>query len=348
MDREIEAQTRQKKPDPAVANSTRQQRSQASHPIDWAGYLYILPAFIILGVFHIYPVFYAIGISLMTGPVTKFHFVGLQNYTQALANPDFWQALVNTFSFALMTIFVALAIGLLFATLLYQRVRGLAVYRTIFFLPYVLSTVGSSMIWAWVFDPSSGIANQLFKVLGLGPLRWLIEPVGVFQLAGRSVGLDLPGWLHGPSLALVAIAIFTVWQTVGYNIVIFLAGLTNIPGDVNEAARIDGANGLQLFRYITLPLLAPTLFFVLVISIIASFQSFNQIYAMNTAAAQTLGGPLGTTSTLTVYMFDQLYSHANYGYASTIAVLLSLLILGLTLINFRFIGQRAEAWESEA
>jgi multiple sugar transport system permease protein len=315
-------------------------RKYFSRHIDWTAYLYILPAFIILGVFHIFPVFYAIDISLNTGPINKFKFVGLQNYTRALTNPDFWTALANTFSFALITIVTAIALGLLFAYLLYQGVRGQSVYRTIYFLPYVLSTVGSSIVWAWVFDPSSGLANLALKNLGMPPLRWLIEPLGIFQLIGRQFNLSLPTWMQGPSLALVAIAIFTIWQTVGYNIVIFLAGLTNIPGEIYEAARIDGANSLQLFRFITFPLLSPTLFFVLVISIIGSFQSFNQIYSMNIAAAQTLGGPLGTTYTLTVYMFDQLYAYSNYGFASAIAVLLSMLILILTLVNFRFVGSR--------
>ena len=325
---------------------TAGKRSSAPRRIDWTAYLFILPAFVILAVFHIFPVFYAIEISLNTGPVTKFRFVGLQNYARALTSHEFWTALVNTFSFALMTIVIAMALGLLFAYLLYQRVRGQAVYRTIYFLPYVLSTVGSSVVWAWVFDPSSGLANLVLKEFGLQPLRWLIEPVGVFQLLGRQINVSAPTWMQGPSLALVAIAIFTIWQTVGYDIVIFLAGLTNIPGEIYEAARIDGANSLQLFRFITFPLLSPTLFFVLVISVIGSFQSFNQIYAMNSAAAQTLGGPLGTTNTLTVYMFDQLYSYSNYGYASTIAVLLSALILVLTLVNFRFVGQRTEEWEA--
>ena len=339
----VEQEQRSIQRDPKRAPAVRR---PAGH-IDWAGYLFILPAFAILGLFHIFPVFYAIAISLETGPITKFRFVGPQNYLHALTSPDFWGALTNTFSFAFMTIFFAITIGLLFAYLLYQRVRGQGVYRTIYFLPYVLSTVGSSIIWAWIFDPSSGLANMIFKAVGLQPLRWLVEPAGIFQLIGRQFSLPLPAWMQGPSLALIAIAIFTVWQTIGYNIVIFLAGLTNIPGEINEAARMDGANNLQLFRFITLPLLSPTLFFVLVISVIGSFQSFNQIYAMNVAAAQTLGGPLGTTSTLTVYMFDQLYTYSNYGYASTIAVLLSLLILLLTLANFRFIGQRAETWEAK-
>ncbi len=152
--------------------------------------------------------------------------------------------------------------------------------------------------------------------------------------------LVLPAWAAGPSLALVAIAIYTVWQTTGYDVVIFLAGLTNIPGEMYEAARIDGANGIQLLRHITIPLLAPTTLFVVVISVIASLQSFNQIFAMNKAAAQQLGGPLGSTGTLTVFMFDQLYTYANYGYASAIAILLSLIILALTLLNFRVLGRR--------
>ena len=326
----------------SLSKSTR--RSISWRKIDWTAYLYILPAFVILGAFHIFPVFYAIDISMNKGPITKFTFVGLQNYARALSSSDFWSSLGTTFTFSFMTISVTMILGLVIAYLLYQRVKGQAVYRVVFFLPYVISTVGSSIVWAWVFDPSSGLANLLLKTLGLQPLRWLIEPAGIFQTLGKLYHFPVPSWLPGPSLALVAIAIFTIWQSIGYDVVIFLAGLTNIPGELYEAARIDGANSFQLFRRITLPLLAPTTFFVLVISIIGSLQSFNQIFAMNTAAAQTLGGPLGTTNTLTVYMFKELYSFSNFGYASTIAVLLSLIILTLTLINFRFIGRRAESW----
>ncbi len=312
--------------------------------IDWTAYLFILPAFIILGAFHIFPVFYAIDISLNKGPITKFTFVGLQNYARALSSNEFWSSLGTTFTFSFMTISVTMILGLALAYLLYQRVRGQSVYRVIYFLPYVISTVGSSIVWAWVFDPSSGLANLLLKTLGIQPLRWLIEPGGIFQTLGKQYHIAVPSWLPGPSIALVAIAIFTIWQSIGYDVVIFLAGLTNIPGELYEAARIDGANAIQLFRFVTLPLLAPTTFFVLVISIIGSLQSFNQIFAMNTAAAQTLGGPLGTTNTLTVFMFKQLYSFSNFGYASTIAVLLSIIILVLTLVNFRFVGRRTESW----
>jgi multiple sugar transport system permease protein len=310
----------------------------------WPAYLYLLPAFAVIGTFHIFPMFYTIYVSLNRGAINRFRFVGLANYAQAVTSSDFWSSLATTFVYALMTMPVTMILGLFFAYLLFQRVRGQGVYRTVFFLPYVISTVGSSIVWAWVFDPSSGLANLILKGLGLQPLRWLVEPRGVGEIIARQLHTTVPTWAEGPSLALVAIAIFTIWQSMGYDIVIFLAGLTHIPGELYEAARIDGANGWQLFRYITIPMLAPTTLFVVVISVIGSLQSFNQIFAMNRAAAQTLGGPLGSTNTLTVYMFDQLYTYANYGYASTLAVLLSLIILALTLFNLRFFGRHT--WEA--
>ncbi len=317
-------------------------RASGARRIQWTAYLYILPAFVIITIFHILPVFYAIFISLNHGPVNRFTFVGLGNYLRALGGPDFWSSFSVTFVYAFLTMPVSIVLGLLFAYLLFQRVRGQGVYRTIYFLPYVVSTVGSSVVWAWVFDPSSGLANRVLGWAGIPPLRWLIEPAGVFDLLRRS-GWPMPPWLHGPSLALIAVAIFTIWQSMGYDVIIFLAGLTNIPSELYEAARIDGANGAQLFRHITIPLLAPTSFFVVIISVIGSLQSFNQIFAMNTAAAQQLGGPLGSTATLTVYMFNQLYTFSDYGYASAVAVLLSLVILGLTVFNLRVLGRGEQA-----
>jgi multiple sugar transport system permease protein len=319
-----------------------QPRRPPRRRINWSAYLYLVPAYAIIGGFHIIPVFYAIYVSLQTGPIARFRFVGLENYRQALSSHEFWRSLGTTFTYAFMTLPFNIVLGLFFAYLLYRGVRKPGAYRVIFFLPYVISTVGSSIVWAWIFDPSSGLVNQFLKLVGIEPLRWLIEPRGIFEVFAQRLHVVLPTWAQGPSLALVAIAIFTVWQTLGYDIVIFLAGLTSLPTDLYDAARVDGANEVQLFRYITVPLLAPTTFFVVVISVIASLQSFNQIFAMNTAAAQLLGGPLGSTNTLTVYMFSQLYTYANYGYASTVAVLLSLIILALTLFNFRFLGRRAE------
>jgi multiple sugar transport system permease protein len=326
----------------AVALQPRAQTHASRRRIQWSAYLYILPAFVIIAVFHILPVFYALFISLNRGPVNRFIFIGLGNYLRALTGPEFWSSFSVTFLYAFLTMPVSIVLGLFFAYLLFQRVRGQAVYRTIFFLPYVVATVGSSVVWAWIFDPATGLANVVLGWLGVPPQRWLIEPAGLFDLLGRA-GWPVPAWLHGPSLALVAVAIFTVWQSMGYDVIIFLAGLTNIPAELYEVARIDGGNGVQLFRYITVPLLAPTTFFIVIISVIGSLQSFNQIFAMNTAAAQQLGGPLGSTATLTVYMFNQLYTFSDYGYASAVAVLLSLVILGLTVFNLNILGKGGDA-----
>ncbi len=322
---------------------TRWFSSRTRRRIQWSAYLYILPAYIIIAMFHIIPVFYAIYIGMNKGPINKFVWVGFDHYLRALTGGEFWGSLVTTFAYTLLTMPFTIALGLFFAYLLYQPfVKARGMFRAIFFLPYVVSTVGSSIVWAWILDPRSGLANAALKSVGFPPLRWLIEPSGVFELMAKNIGVTIPEWAGGPSMALVAISIFSIWQAMGYDIVIFLAGLTNIPGELYEAARIDGASGWTLFRHITIPLLAPTTFFVVVISVIGSLQSFNHIFTMNRASAQSLGGPLGSTSTLTVYMFDQLYTNSNYGYATAVAILLSLIILAFTLFNFKFLGKRVQ------
>ena len=310
--------------------------------VQWFAYLYILPAFVIIAVFHIIPVGYAIWISLQSGTVRRFQFTGIDNYLRALNAPEFWSALQTTIFYTLGTVPLTMALGLGIAYLLFQKIRGRAIYRTIYFMPYIISTVASAIVWAWVFDPRNGLANHALALVGIPAQQWLIEPTGIFKLIGESLALSVPGWAEGPSLALVAIMIFAVWQALGFNVVIFLAGLGNINSELYEAARIDGANGWQLFRRITLPLLAPTTFFLLVISLIFSLQAFNHIFAMNRSAAQQLGGPLGTTRTLSIFMFQALYENNRAGYASAIAVLLSLLILGLTLVQFKYLGRRSE------
>lgn len=310
--------------------------------VQWFAYLYILPAFLIIFVFHILPVGYAIWISMQSGAVRRFQFVGLDNYVRALNAPEFWSSLQTTVFYTLGTVPFTMALGLGIAYLLFQKIRGRGIYRAIYFMPYIISTVASAIVWAWVFDPRTGLANQVLALFGVSAQQWLIEPTGVFKLIGEGMRVPVPGWAEGPSLALVAIMIFAVWQALGFSIVIFLAGLGNINAELYEAARIDGANGGQLFRHITLPLLAPTTFFLLVISLIYSLQAFNHIFAMNQSAAQQLGGPLGTTRTLSIFMFQALYEQNRAGYASAIAVLLSLMILALTLVQFKYFGRSGE------
>ncbi len=311
-------------------------RARLQRGADWFAFLYLAPALIILTVFHILPAFYALWISMQGGRIRSFRFIGWDNYINALSAPEFWGAMANTIFYVLGTVPITIALGLGVAYLLFQKIRGRGVYRVIYFLPHVVSAVASAIVWAWVFNPTGGIANRLLQVLGVPPQKWLIESDGIFKLIGAEMGWPLPEWAYGPGLALVAVMIFSIWQYLGFDVIIFLAGLTNINPELYEAGRIDGANGWQLFRHITVPLLMPTIFFLLVISIIGSFQAFNHIYTMNIAASQPAGGPLGSTRTVSIFMFDQLYSQNRAGYATAIAVLLSLIIFALTLVQFRF------------
>lgn len=328
-----------------LAANTNAQSVASPRPrsrIQWFAYLYILPALVILLIFHVIPVAYAVWISLQSGSVRRFQFTGLNNYIRALTAPEFWSSLQTTLFYALGTVPLTMALALVIAYLLFQKIRARSAYRTIYFMPYIISTVASAIVWAWVFDPRTGLANYLLAAVNLPPQQWLIEPTGVFKLIAGGLGMTVPAWGEGPSLALVAIMIFAVWQMLGFDVILFLAGLGNINPELYEAGRIDGAGGWQLFRHITIPLLAPTTFFILIISVIASLQAFNHIFAMNRSAAQQLGGPLGTTRTLSIFMFQALYEQNRAGYASAIAILLSLLILGFTLLQFRYFGRRSE------
>ncbi len=320
-----------------VKTSARvQARPRSREHVDWIGYIYLLPALLILTVFHILPAGYAFWISMQGGRIRNFQFIGLDNYINALEAPEFWGALQNTVFYVLGTVPFTMGLGLVVAYLLFQKIRGRGVYRVIYFLPHVISAVASAIVWAWVFNPTGGIANRLLEILRVPGQKWLIESDGLFKLIGAGMGVAVPNSLGGPSLALVAVMIFALWQALGFDVIIFLAGLTSINSELYEAGRIDGANGWQLFRHITIPLLAPTIFFILVISVIGSFQAFNHIYTMNIAASQPLGGPLGTTRTISIYMFDQLYNQNRAGYATSVAVLLSMIIFALTLVQFRF------------
>ncbi|MBI3913228.1 MAG: sugar ABC transporter permease [Chloroflexi bacterium] len=349
---------------PVQPNSPARARAKSWRRTDWFAYIYLAPALIILTIFHIIPVIYALWISMQFGTVRNFRLAcadadaiakipeafGIlrnflacfDNYNRALNAPEFWDAMKTTLFYVLGTVPPTIFLGIVVAYLLFQKIRGRGVYRTIYFMPHVISTVASAIVWAWVFDPRNGLANHFMQFIGLPVQQWLVEPDGVFKLMGESLKIEVPEWAEGPSLALVSIMIFSFWQSLGFDVIIFLAGLTNINAELYEAGRIDGANGAQLFRHITLPLLAPTLFFVLVISVIGSFQAFNHIFAMNRMVAQPLGGPIGATRTVSVLMFNTLYAQQRAGYATAIAVLLSLVILALTLIQFKYLGRRGE------
>jgi multiple sugar transport system permease protein len=299
-------------------------------------YLWIAPAVLIIGVFHFLPVLYAAYISLHRWGLRQGQFVGLANYERAIGDGEVWNAFLVTIYYVLGTIPLALALAFLIAYLLFQRIALLDVYRTAFFLPYVTSTVAAAMVFGWLFHGQYGVANYLIALVGVKPQKWLLESTPTLRLLLEAAGMRsaLPDQLFGPSLALTVVIIFAVWHGLGFDVIVFLAGLTNIPREVEEAARLDGAGRWQLIRYVTLPLLSPTILFLVVIATIRSFQAFNQIYIM------TNGGPLNTTRNVVMLIFQNFYQRTErVGYATAIAMLLFVVILVITLIQLR-IGDR--------
>jgi multiple sugar transport system permease protein len=302
--------------------------------------LFLAPSLVVIGTFHFFPIFYAFYISLRNWGLADRGLVWFRNYNDALHTHAFWQSLGTTLYYTLGTVPVTMALACLIAYLLYQKVRFLGVFRTLYFLPFVTSTVAAASVWLWIFDPRAGIANTLLGHLGVGRQRWMQEPEGIVRLLGSIVHLSVPGLLQGPSLALVAVMIVTIWHQLGFQVVIFLVGLGNIPTETYEAARMDGAGERQVFFRVTLPQLAPTFVFITIISTIAAFQAFNEIYIMSgNSNVGGAGGPLRTTQTVMVNVYNQFQVNHRLGYGSAIAFLLFGLIMAMTLVQLRLGGR---------
>ena len=248
---------------------------------------------------------------------------------------DMWQGLKVTVFFSLGTVPVQLIIALFLSVLLFQKLKGSEVYRIIFFLPYVTPAVASAAVFKQMFaNRAAAPANVVLKWLGISPQAWTGEPEGIISLIGQGLGLEVPSWASGPSMALCVIILLSVWTYVGYNTVIYLAGLGNIPTELTEAAEIDGANKWEVFRHITFPLLSPTTYFLSLLAIIGTFKAFNSIWIMRDGAA------LGTTDPFSVTIFVEFFEKTRYGYASALAFVLFAIILSLTVINNRIQGSR--------
>ena len=254
----------------------------------------------------------------------------------AIATGDrrWWLGVINTFYYSLGTIPTQLGIALLLAVLLFQDLKGKAAFRIIYFIPYIAPFVGTAAVFRIIFSARpTGPMNTIITALGGNSLPWLNDPTGLFQrIVGSAVAL--PEWAAGPSLALIVIMIYGTWTFVGFNTVIFMAGLGNIPRELYEAAQIDGGGRWDLFRSITLPLLSPTIYFLTLYSVIGTFKAFNHIYVLRTAAA------LGTADTASVVIFQAIRENVRYGYASALAILLLIIILILTVVNNRLASER--------
>jgi multiple sugar transport system permease protein len=245
-----------------------------------------------------------------------------------------WHSLLITATYAIIAVPLQIGLGLFIAYLLFQKIRGLAIYRMIYFLPYITTTVASAAIWVYLYSPDNGLLNAFITKLGLPPLQWLGESRGIFEMMATSIGITLPAWAGGPNLALIAILLYTTWVFVGYDVVIFLGGMGNISGEYYDAAKVDGAHGWKLFRYITFPLLSPTTFFLLIITVIGTFKAFNHIWIM------TQGGPSDATTTASIFIFKQLVLFNRYGYSSALSFIVFIVILILTIIQNAVAGKR--------
>jgi len=305
-------------------------------------YLFVLPAVVLVGVFDVLPSIAAFAMSLTRWGVIYERFAGVENY-QAILDPtgtrfaEFANALGVTIWYVLLTVPVEMAIALAVAFVLYQGTVGRGMYRAVYFMPYITSVVAAALVFEWIFDSNFGFLNWALSFVGIGSQDWLREPSGVFQMIASGVGIELPSALAGPSLALVAVSIFTVWHFIGFQTVIFLAGLTNISREYYEAARIDGAGGWQIFRKITLPLLSPSIFFVFIIATIGAMRAFSQIYVL------TNGGPLDTTRTVSMLIFRTFFERTSsngIGLGAAMSFILVLIVVGITVLQFRIAGRR--------
>ncbi|MFN2273716.1 MAG: ABC transporter permease subunit [Anaerolineales bacterium] len=253
----------------------------------------------------------------------------------AAGDEDMWSGLKVTIFYSMGTVPFQLAFSLFLAVLLFQQLAGSELFRMLFFLPYVTPFVASAAVFRQMFSirPQAPV-NQVLQLIGIEPQRWLQEPNGIFKLLAEHFGQTIPAWAEGPSLALVVVMIFSIWVYVGYDTVIYLAGLGNISTELTEAAEIDGAGRWQVFRHIIFPLLSPTTYFLSLIAVIGTFKAFSHIWVLRHELS------LGTVDTFSVTIFLEFYDKVRYGYASALAFVLFAIILGLTVINNRLQGSR--------
>ncbi|MCE7990023.1 MAG: sugar ABC transporter permease [Caldilinea sp. CFX5] len=270
---------------------------------------YLLPTIIGFLVFILGPVIasFFLGFTewdLLTPP----KWIGLGNYrTMLFDTPLFWKTMSNTLYYTILFIPGGVILPLLVAVIMNQPLRGVTVYRSVYFLPVVTSTVAVALVWQWLYNPEFGPINYLLKL----------------------VGLKGPAWIASPEWAMPALVVMSVWQVVGYNMVIYLAGLQAIPEEYYEAAALDGASRWRQFFHITVPLISPTIFFVLIISLINALQVFEQTYIL------TQGGPAYATLSIAFYIYQQAFQFFHMGFGAALAYVLFVLILIVTLIQFR-------------
>lgn len=268
-----------------------------------AAWIFVFPALLGMLIFIIIPIFFSFGLSFAKWDLLNpIQFVGLDNYKEIFTEPLFGKILLNTVVFALATSFFGVIIPLIIAAIMNCQIRGTDFFKTAYFLPFITPMIVIGIVWEWIFDPNIGLLNKVLQVH--------------------------INWLYDPHWAMPALIIVSVWKLIGYNMIIFLSGFSGISNSMFEAAKIDGANPVETFFYVTIPLLSPTIFFVVIITAVSSFQVFDLIYLM------TQGGPLDSTNVLVYAIYKNAFEYFNAGKASAIAYVLFVIILVLTLLQW--------------
>ncbi len=280
----------------------------------FAALFFLSPTLILFCTFILFPVLFSFYLSFHQWNMfsAEMTFVGVSNYAQLISSPEFWNVFKNTLIYTFGTVPLNMALALAIAYILNKKLIGKKFLRTAFFTPVIISWIAAAVIWRWLFEPNYGLVNYV--------LGWF--------------GISSVNWLNDPSMAMIAIIIVGVWKTFGFNMVLFSAGLQSIPDHYYEAAEIDGAGKLSQFWNITIPLLSPTTFFIIIMSVIGSFQVFDVVYVL------TSGGPLGSTKVMIFYIYEQAFQYFNMGYASALAYILFAVIFIFTLIQVKFLSKR--------
>lgn len=281
-----------------------------------AAYIFLAPFLIFFTIFTVRAVVYAVQMSFFDWQVLRpaRPFIGLGNYEELLGDPVWWLSVKNTIFFALNTVAGTTIVGLLAAVAVTRRIRGQNLFRVVLYMPQLMSVGAVGLIWVWLLSTQFGVINYGMSFLGIRPINWL--------------GSD--------ALVIPSLSLTTIWWTFGFPMLIFIAGLQSIPDYLYEAARIDGANGRQLFFYITLPLLRPTILFVTVIGLIGHFQVFGQPFIM------TGGGPGRASYTAIFYLYQIAWTGFRMGYGAAVAIVMAAIIGIFTIVQFRLIGRRVE------
>lgn len=278
--------------------------SKLANQQNFAGVLFILPALLGTIVFIIIPIICSFGLSFAKWDLLNpIQYVGLENYKVVLTEPVFVKIIINTFVYAIATSIFGVIIPLILACIINTKIKGADFFKTAYFLPFVTPMIVIGIIWEWIFDPNIGCLNH-FLHLHIN-------------------------WLYDTNFAMPALIIVSVWKLIGYNMILFLTGLSTINQELLEASKIDGANAYNTFKNITIPLLSPTIFFVTIITAITSFQVFDLIYVM------TQGGPLDSTNVLVYAIYKNAFEYFNVGKASALAYVLFAIIFILTLIQWK-------------